>query len=64
MKDHDDALWLLTGIRPIEVNEVAIAELQALAPQRQHWALAGPMCRIVCTCGFFAHLGVGKCFSS
>ena len=25
MKNHDDALWLLAGIRPIEVNEVAIA---------------------------------------
>jgi len=38
MKNHDNALWLLTGIRPIEINKVAIGKLYTLAPQRYAWA--------------------------
>ena len=38
MKDHDNAFWLLTGIRPIEINKVPIDKLHALAPQRYTWA--------------------------
>lgn len=38
MKDHNNAFWLLTGIRPIEINKVPIDKLHALAPQRYAWA--------------------------
>ena len=58
MKNHDNALWLLLGIRPIEVNEVAIAS----SIRSRLSGMLGPgrmVGRIVCTCGFFAHLGSG-----
>ena len=37
MKNHNDALWLSTGIKPIEVNKVSIGELPTLAPQGHTW---------------------------
>ena len=39
MKNHHNALWLIPGIKPIEVNEVAIGKLYTLASQRHAWAL-------------------------
>ncbi len=60
MKNHHDALGSLTGICPIKINKVTICKLKALTPQRDIGSPGNTELNIVCTCGFFAHHGVGK----